>query len=40
MQRMEGKQGEWTLMSLLVLLLTASVITFAVYQGGRLLGFS
>jgi hypothetical protein len=29
----------WTLMSLLVPLVMASVITFAVYQGGRLLGF-
>lgn len=31
---------KWTLMSLLVSLVTASVITFVVYQGGRLLGFS
>jgi ferrous iron transport protein B len=31
---------KWTLMSLLVPLVTASMITLLVYQGGRLLGFS
>jgi len=36
----ETRSLKWTLMSLLVPLVMASVITFAVYQGGRLLGFS
>jgi len=36
----ETRSVKWTLMSLLVPLVMASVITFAVYQGGRLLGFS
>ena len=36
----ETRSVKWTLMGLLVPLVTASVITFAVYQGGRLLGFS
>jgi ferrous iron transport protein B len=36
----ETRSLKWMLMSLLVPLVTASVITFAVYQGGRLLGFS
>jgi ferrous iron transport protein B len=36
----ETRSLKWTLMSLVVPLVTASVITFAVYQGGRLLGFS
>jgi ferrous iron transport protein B len=36
----ETRSLKWTLMGLLVPLVTASVITFAVYQGGRLLGFS
>jgi len=35
----ETRNFKWTLMSLLVPLVMASVITFAVYQGGRLLGF-
>jgi len=36
----ETRSLKWTLMSLLVSLLTASVITLLVYQGGRLLGLS
>jgi ferrous iron transport protein B len=36
----ETRSLMWTLMSLLVPLVTASAITFLVYQGGRLLGFS
>jgi len=36
----ETRNLKWTLMSLLVPLVTASVITFLVYQGGRFLGFS
>jgi ferrous iron transport protein B len=36
----ETRSVKWTLMSLLVPLVMASVITFAVYQGGRLLRFS
>lgn len=36
----ETRSLKWLLMSLLVSLTTASVITFIVYQGGRLLGFS
>jgi ferrous iron transport protein B len=36
----ETRSLKWLLMSLLVSLLMASVITFIVYQGGRLLGFS
>jgi ferrous iron transport protein B len=36
----ETRSLKWTLMGLLVPLAMSSVITFAVYQGGRLLGFS
>ncbi len=36
----ETRSFKWLLMSLLVSLTTASIITFIVYQGGRLLGFS
>jgi len=36
----ETRSLKWTLMSLVVSLLTASAITIMVYQGGRLLGFS
>jgi len=36
----ETRSLKWTLMSLVVSLLTASAITVVVYQGGRLLGFS
>jgi len=36
----ETRSIKWTLMSLLVPLMTASAITFLVYEGGRLLGFS
>ncbi|MEA3345681.1 MAG: ferrous iron transport protein B [Chloroflexota bacterium] len=36
----ETRSLKWTLMSLLVPLVTASVITFLVYQGGRLVGMS
>ena len=36
----ETRSLKWLLLSLLVSLTTASVITFIVYQGGRLLGFS
>jgi len=35
----ETRSLKWTLMGLLVPLTTASLITFLVYQGGRLLGF-
>jgi len=35
----ETRSLKWTLMSLLVSLVTASAITFLVYQGGRLSGF-
>ena len=35
----ETSSVKWTLMGLLVPLTTASLITFIVYQGGRLLGF-
>ncbi|MGC9521998.1 MAG: ferrous iron transport protein B [Anaerolineae bacterium] len=35
----ETRSVKWTLMGLLVPLLTASVITIVIYQGGRLLGF-
>jgi ferrous iron transport protein B len=35
----ETRSLKWTLMGLVVPLTTASVITFLVYQGGRLLGF-
>jgi len=36
----ETRSLKWTLMSLVVSLLTAIATTFLVYQGGRLLGFS
>ena len=36
----ETRSIKWTLMSLIVPLVTASAITFAVYQGGRALGLS
>jgi ferrous iron transport protein B len=36
----ETHNVKWTLMSLVVPLVTASAITFLVYEGGRLLGFS
>ena len=36
----ETRSLKWMLMSLLVSLVTASTITFLVYHGGRLLGFS
>jgi ferrous iron transport protein B len=36
----ETRSPKWTLMSLLVPLVTASAITALVYQGGRVLGFS
>jgi Fe2+ transport system protein B len=36
----ETRSLKWTLMGLLLPLATASAITFAAYQGGRLLGFS
>ena len=36
----ETRNLKWTLMGSVVPLVTASVITFLVYQGGRLLGFS
>jgi ferrous iron transport protein B len=36
----ETRSVRWTLMSLLVPLMTASAITVLVYQGGRLLGLS
>jgi ferrous iron transport protein B len=36
----ETRSLKWTLMSLFVPLVAASMITFCVYQGGRLLGFS
>jgi ferrous iron transport protein B len=36
----ESLSVKWTLMSLLVSLVTASAITVLLYQGGRLLGFS
>mgnify|MGYP000167911734 CR=1 FL=1 len=36
----ETRNPKWTLMGLVVPLVTASVITFLVYQGGRLLAFS
>jgi ferrous iron transport protein B len=36
----ETRSLKWTLMGLLVPLTIASVITFLVYEGGRLLGFS
>ena len=35
----ETRSVKWTLMELVVLLVTASAIALLVYQGGRLLGF-
>ena len=40
MREADSLSAKWTVMSLLVTLVTASVITFLVYEGGRLLGFS